>query len=131
MFTLLVAWLLVACVPGLLMLMALGLGRLERELAQETLAAVDIDDFLEYAEAIEMHTLTREDMPEALEYLHRRQAQRLLDFAPGGFDTGRHRAERLFADDFNDHREADLPTRIHTHSHINPQIRATKHVNHV
>ena len=45
MFTLLVSWLLVACVPGLLMLATLGLARLERLIARETdMAAHDIDD---------------------------------------------------------------------------------------
>ena len=35
-FTLLVSWLLVACVPGLLMLATFGLGRLEEALAHDT-----------------------------------------------------------------------------------------------
>ncbi len=51
MFTLLVSWLLVACVPGLLMLATLGLGRLESELAHDTVSATDVDEFLEHAEA--------------------------------------------------------------------------------
>ena len=84
MFTLLVSWLLVACVPGLLMLAALGLGRLERELARDDVTATDVDEFLEHAEAVDVHTLAREGMPEALEYLHRRQAQQLSQAALAG-----------------------------------------------
>lgn len=101
MFTLLVSWLLVACVPGLLMLAALGLGRLESELARESITSTDVDEFLEQAQAMDMHTLAREGMPEALEYLHRRQAQQLALSAP---PSGRHRAESLLATAFTDPR---------------------------
>ena len=88
MFTLLVSWLLVACVPGLLMLATLGLGRLEKEIAHDTVTATDVDEFLEHAEAVDVHTLAREGMPEALEYLHRRQALRLAD-SPAARPSGR------------------------------------------
>ena len=74
MFTLLVSWLLAALVPGLLIPATLGLGRLEKELAHGTVTATDVAEFLEHAEAVDMHTLAREGMPEALDYLHRRQA---------------------------------------------------------
>jgi hypothetical protein len=131
MFTLLVSWLLVACIPGLLMLAALGLGRLEKDLAHKSPTASDIDEFLEYADAVDMHTLAREGMPLALEYLHWRQAQQLAQLPPGGSYGGRHRAEPAFVVDFDDRRVADLPTRIHGHPRVNPQFRATKHVNHV
>ena len=131
MFTLLVSWLLVACVPGLLMLATLGLGRLEKELAHETVTAHDVDEFLEYAEAVDVHTLAREGMPEALEYLHRRQAQRLSDSPAPGSHVGKHRAETIFARDFDDRGEAGLPTRMHTHSRVNPQFNGTRHVNRV
>jgi hypothetical protein len=131
MFTLLVSWLLVACVPGLLMLAALGLGRLEKELAHDSVTSTDVDEFLEHAEAVDVHTLAREGMPEALEYLHRRQAQRLADSPPPSSHTGRHRAEPLFATDLNGQDTAALPTRIHTHSRVNPQFSAPRHVNRV
>jgi hypothetical protein len=128
MFTLLVSWLLVACVPGLLMLAALGLGRLEQELARESIAATDVDEFLQQAQAMDMHTLAREGMPEALEYLHRRQAQQLALAPPPG---GRHRAESLLANAFTDPPARALPMRIHAHSGANPQYEATRHVNRV
>ncbi|BBY24147.1 hypothetical protein [Mycobacterium stomatepiae] len=130
MFTLLVSWLLVACVPGLLMLAALGLGRLEKELARESITSTDVDEFLEQAQAMDMHTLAREGMPEALEYLHRRQAQQLALSAP---PSGRHRAESLLATAFTDPpaRAMPMPMRIHAHSAANPQYEATRHVNRV
>jgi hypothetical protein len=131
MFTLLVSWLLVACVPGLLMLAALGLGRLEKELAHDSVTATDVDEFLEHAEPVDVHTLAREGMPEALEYLHRRQAQRLADSPPPSAHAGRHRAEPLFATDFNGRATPGLPTRIHAHSRANPQFSAPRHANRV
>jgi hypothetical protein len=77
MFTLRVSWLLVAGVPVLLMLAALGLGRLESELTRAPLAVADVDEFLERAGGVDMRTLASEGMPEALEYLHRREARQL------------------------------------------------------
>jgi len=115
MFTLLVSWLLVACVPGLLMLAALGLGRLEKELAHESVAATDVAAFLEQAEALDMRTLAREGMPEALEYLHRRQALQVVDPPSPAPPAGRHRPETVFAGDFDSLDEAGLPTR-YTHA---------------
>jgi hypothetical protein len=131
MFTLLVSWLLVACVPGLLMLATLGLGRLESELAHDTVSATDVDEFLEHAEAVDVHTLAREGMPEALDYLHRRQALRLADSPPASPQIGPRHAKPAFATDFGDRDEAGLPTRTRAHSHVNPQFRGTRHVNRV
>lgn len=131
MFTLLVSWLLVACVPGLLMLAALGLGRLETEVAHNTVTTTDVDEFLEYAEAVDVHTLAREGMPEALDYLHRRQAQQLAQSPSTASHVGRHRAEVIFARDFGNTGEARLLSPIRTHSRVNPQFRGTRHVNRV
>ena len=131
MFTLLVSWLLVACVPGLLMLATLGLGRLEKELTHDTVTATDVDEFLEHAEAIDVHTLAREGMPEALEYLHRRQAGRVADSQALGSHTGPRHGVPLLATAFGDQDGAGLPTRIRTQSHVNPQFRETRHVNRV
>jgi len=134
MFTLLVSWLLVACVPGLLMLATLGLGRLEMEVAHSPVTASDVAEFFEHAEALDMHTLACEGMPEALEYLHRRQALQLTAAPSPGPGVGRHRAESIFARDFGGLSEAGLPTRIHTQSRVSPQFHefhATRHVNRV
>jgi hypothetical protein len=67
-----VSWLLVAFTPGLLMLATFGLQRLEAGLENNTLTASDVAEFLEQAEPIDVRTLAREGMPEALDSLHRR-----------------------------------------------------------
>jgi hypothetical protein len=131
MFTLLVSWLLVACIPALLMLTTLGLGRLEKSLAHDTVTATDVAEFLEQAQPVDIHTLAREGMPEALDYLHRRQALGLTEAPAPRALTGRHHAEPIFATDFGRPAETRLPTRVHTHSRANPQLSATRHVNRV
>ena len=131
MFTLLVSWLLVALVPGLLMLATLGLGRLEKELARDTVTATDVDEFLESAEAVDMHTLAREGMPEALDYLHRRQAQRSLESPPPGRHAGRRLPGPSLPGDLDISRRPRCRRRF---TRIPGQIRrlpATRHVNRV
>jgi hypothetical protein len=132
MFTLLVSWLLVALIPGLLMLVALGLARLERELAHTSVTKADVDEFLDHAQAVDMRTLAREGITEALEYLHQREAQQLAEAPRPRALTGRHHAESVFAIGGTDPSTGRiLPTRIHAHSHANPQFGATRHVNRV
>lgn len=131
MFTLLVSWLLVACIPGLLMLATLGLGRLEKSLARDTVTAREVVDFLEQAEAVDVHTLAREGMPEALDYLHRRQARGLTEAPAITAPTGRHHVEAFFASDVAARAETGLPTRVHRHARPNPQFTATRHINRV
>ena len=131
MFTLLVSWLLVACVPGLLMLATLGLGRLEKELTHESVTSTDVADFLEHAEAVDVHRLARAGMPEALDYLHRRQAELLAESPLTDSYAGRHRAESLFANASGDFRGGGLPTRIDGRSRTNPQFHATRPMNRV
>ena len=131
MFTLLVSWLLVGCVPGLLMLAALGLGRLEKELADDTVTATDVDDFLERAEAVDVHTLAREGLPEALDFLHRREELRLTDSPAARPQTGPRHAAPEFATVFGERDAAGLPTRTRPHSHVNPQFRGARYVNRV
>ncbi|MBW0018429.1 MAG: hypothetical protein JO236_12910 [Mycobacterium sp.] len=112
MFTLHVSWLLVACVPGLLMLATLGLGRLEKELSHNTVTPTDVAEFLEHAEAVDMRTLARAGMPEALDNLHRRQAQRLASAPLPGPRSGRHHADPFVAAQFAAPRTGGLPTRM-------------------
>lgn len=132
MFTLLVSWLLVACIPGLLMLVALGLGRLESELARESVTTADVDESLEHAQAVDVRTLAREGITEALEYLHQREAQQLAAAPAPRALTGRHHAESMFAIDLTDPGTGRLmPMRIQAHSRENPQFEATRHVNRV
>jgi hypothetical protein len=76
-----VSWLLVAFIPGLLMLATFGLGRLEAGLADDTLTARDVAEFLDQAEPVDMRMLAREGLPEALECLHRRRTEEVADAA--------------------------------------------------
>ncbi|CAM4109827.1 hypothetical protein MB901379_04568 [Mycobacterium basiliense] len=131
MFTLLVSWLLVACIPALLMLVALGLGRLEMTLTDDSLTATDVGEFLDQADAVDVHTLAREGMPEALDYLHRRQALGLAEAPAPRALTGKHHADPQFATRVGLPAEPGLPTRMHSYSRSNPQFTATRHVNRV
>jgi hypothetical protein len=131
MFTLLVSWLLVACIPGLLMLAALGLGQLERAIVHDTVTQTDVAEFLANAEASDMRTLARNGMPEALECLHRRQAQRLAELPPARSSSGAQHAEPVFAMDLVGLGEAGLPTRVSAYSRPNPPFVPTRHVNRV
>src|ERR1700722_14910869 len=131
MFTLLVSWLLAGLVPGLLMLATLGLGLREKELAQDGLATTDVDEFLDNNDPVDMHALAREGLPEALDYLHRRQAQRVLESPPPGRHARPEDFGAFFAGDLAIHGEAALPTQVHKHSRANPEVTGTRHVNRV
>lgn len=111
------------------MLATLGLGRLEKALARDTVSATDVAEFLELADAVDMHTLAREGMPEALDYLHRRQALELTEGQ--STSAGKHHAGSLSAHDLVRAAEAGLPTRIGRHPRANPPFTATRHVNRV
>jgi hypothetical protein len=65
--------LLVAFIPGLLMLATFGLQRLESGLEKNTVTARDVADFLDQAEPTDVRMLARSGMPEALDRLHRRR----------------------------------------------------------
>ena len=118
MFTLPVSWLLVACVPGLLMLAAFGLGRLERDLSHGPVAAAAVDEFTESAGAMDMHTPAREGMPEALEHLHGRREQR----RPQAPAAGARRAAPTYVADFSHTGEVVSPTPRHSDPRGNPQF---------
>lgn len=131
MFTSLVSWLLVACVPGLLMLAALGLGRLERDLTRKAVTPTDVDQFLAHAESVDMHTLAREGMPEALELLHRREAQRLSEWLSTGPHSGPRHAAPMFSPDLYGRHAAAIPAPAQARRSANPQFEAPRHVNRV
>ena len=76
------SWLLVALIPGLLMLATFGLERVEAGLRRDTISATDVAEFLEQAEASDVDTLARDGMDSALDCLHRRLNER--DSATGG-----------------------------------------------
>ncbi len=132
MFTLLVSWLLAALVPGLLMLATLGLGRLEKELAQDSVTTTDVDEFVENADAVDVHTLAREGMPEALDYLHRRQAQRIADSPPHGRHARPDDVGPLFAGDPTSTMRPRCRHRCtRQFPRANPEVTGTRHVNRV
>ena len=125
------SWLLVACVPGLLILVSLGLGRLERELTNDTVTASDVAEFLRHAQPADVQTLATKGMPEALDYLHRRQARQLSEALTSRPQVAKQHPTPLFAITIGDLAEAGLPTRIHVPSRINPQLTGTRHANRV
>jgi hypothetical protein len=68
-----VSWLFVALVPGLLMLAAFGLERLESSLNRGAVGAAEVAEFLAQAQPRDMRTLARDGMPEALDCFRRRR----------------------------------------------------------
>ncbi len=106
---------LVAFIPGLLMLATFGLERLESGLNRDTVSASDVAEFLQQAAADDVNTLARDGMAQALESLHRRQHDR--DDAVETITRG---AEL-----------PDLPTRLYPHHRPNPQFQPTQHANRV
>jgi hypothetical protein len=68
-----VSWLLVALIPGLLMLATFGLQRLEAGLTPETVSSTDVARFFADAEPSDVSTLARDGMSSALDGLRQRQ----------------------------------------------------------
>lgn len=104
------SWLLVAVIPGLLMLAAVGLERLETGLGDDTVTAADVAEFLEQAEATDVTTLVRDGMGEALQVLHRRRAEQIDSYLEWVEPVA----------------EREAPTPRHAHSRANPQFHQTK-----
>jgi hypothetical protein len=107
--------LLVALIPGLLMLATFGLERLESGLTRDTVSATDVAEFLQQAEADDVNTLARDGMSRALDGLH----HRLHDREP---------ADVPFTSSWE---SAGLPTRLYLQHSPNPQFQATRHANRV
>jgi hypothetical protein len=77
------------------MLATLGLSRLEAGLVRDTVTARDVADFLAQAEAVDVGTLARVGMPEALDDMHRRRTERIEEPAvQPGAPNGRHKHSR-------------------------------------
>ncbi|MCH9668816.1 MAG: hypothetical protein K0U76_02930 [Actinomycetia bacterium] len=107
------SWLLVALIPGLLMLATLGLARVESSLHREAIPVADVDEFLDQAGAGDLEALARGGMSGAL-----RSMQRHLDEWDCG--TG------ILADHLPDSDSAahqDFPGRA------NPEFQQTRHAN--
>jgi hypothetical protein len=127
-----VSWLFVALIPGLLMLATFGLGRLEAGLVDDTLTASDVAEFLEQAEPVDVGTLAREGMPEALNCLHRRRTERGADeptTRPGRVERA---ADPWSTAGYSSTAEEprSSPPR-HSHSRANRQFGQPRHANRV
>lgn len=109
------SWLLVALIPGLLMMATFALERLETTLSRDTVTASDVAAFLEQAEADDVNTLARDGMSRAMDSQHRR-----LHGQPA-MHNGRTAAAETVG----------LPTRVYVHSAANPEFRATRQPNRV
>ncbi|VEG58168.1 membrane protein [Mycolicibacterium aurum] len=111
----LVSWLLVALIPGLLMLATFGLERLEASLGRESLSTADVDEFLEQAEDSDVDTLARVGMDGALDGIHQRLSGQ--DTPPAAL------VEAISA--------PGLPTREYLAQLANTEFRQTRHANRV
>ena len=114
--------------PALLMLATFGLQRLESGLENDTLTASDVAEFLEQAEPVDVRTLAREGMPEALDSLHRRinyQTAPLPSSAEP--DTDQWSAATLIAAP----NQPTSPRHQHQHSRANRQFAPREHANRV
>jgi hypothetical protein len=101
--------LLVALIPGLLMMATFALERLETGLSRDTVSAADVATFLDQAEADDVNTLARDGMSCALAGQHRRL------HAQGPAQNGHVRSPDT----------ARLPTRELVHSAANPEFQRT------
>lgn len=121
------SWLLVAFIPGLLMLATFGLERLEAGLAKNTLTASDVAEFLEQAEPIDVSTLAREGMPEALDCLHRRIG-RVTDEPTQRSAGPEATTDRLLmAAVISAGKQPSFSSQPHKHSQANPQFGPPRH----
>lgn len=127
------SWLLVAFIPGLLMLATFGLGRLESGLVDDTLTARDVAEFFEYAEPDDVRTLAREGMTEALDCLHRRQNEIGVDELAHRTGRGEYRADPILTATtvILAAEQSGLPAGRHKHSRANRQFGAPRHANRV
>jgi hypothetical protein len=126
-----VSWLLVAFIPGLLMLATSGLERLEAGLEKDTVTASDVAEFLKRAEPIDMRILAREGMPEALDRLQRRIG-RLSDESPNRLDDADPVTDPLLtAAVISAAQYPGLPRQPHNHSQANRQFGPPQHANRV
>ena len=109
------SWLLVALIPGLLMMATFALERLETSLSRDTVSATDVATFLDQAEADDVNTLARDGMSCAMAGQHRRL------HAQGSPQNGHAGAADT----------ARLPTRVLVHSAANPEFQRTPQPNRV
>lgn len=114
------------------MLATFGLGRLEAGFVNDTLTASDVAEFLDQAEPVDMSTLAREGMPEALESLHRRRTERVADEPAHSVSRLGPRVDRfLTATIVSAAEQPGFATPRHRHSRENRQFGAPRHANRV
>jgi len=113
------------------MLATFGLERLEAGLENDTVTATDVAEFLEQAEPIDVRTLAREGMPEALDSLHRRIGRLTGD--PGYLPSSAEpMTDPLFAAAIiSAPEQAALAGQRHKHSRPNRQFGPPQHANRV
>jgi hypothetical protein len=127
-----VSWLLVACIPGLLMLATFWLGRLESGLADDTLTARDVADFLAHAESVDVRMLACSGMTEALDSLHRRQSERGFGGPAPRPGHAEYPADPVFTSAVVPTAEQPGPSSgRHRHSRANRQFGPPRHANRV
>lgn len=105
------SWLLVACIPGLLMLATFGLERIEASLTRDTISPADVAEFLHQVGVDDAGALSEDGPPRR--HPAREDAEPAAETQPISLE------------------EALLPTRVHTHHRVNPQFQPTQHANRV
>lgn len=120
-----------AFVPMLLILVTVGLGRLEIWLGHDTVTSTDVAEFLQRAQRPELRALAQEGMTQALDCLNRRRSQVLSDARTAGSYTGKHHAAPFLVAVFSEAVERGLPTRPNVYSPVSSPVTPTRHVNHV
>ena len=114
------------------MLATFGLGRLESGLVDDTLTARDVAEFFENAEPVDVRTLAREGMTEALDCLHRRQSERALDELAHRSGRAEYPAVPVFTTAvILTAEQPGPPSARHRHSRANRQFGAPRHANRV
>jgi hypothetical protein len=113
------------------MLATFGLERLEAGLENDTVTATDVAEFLEQAEPVDVRTLAREGMPEALDGLHRRIGRLTGDsgYLPSSAEPT---TDPLFATAIiSAAKQPVLAGQPHKHSRTNRQFGPPRHANRV
>ena len=102
------SWLLVALIPGLLMVVTVGLQRLEEGLHRDTVSSGDVAKFFEHAAPSDVRTLARDGMSRAIDGLRERRHGHDTLAAAAVLDSG-------------------LPTRVYAHQDAKSEFRPTRH----
>jgi hypothetical protein len=113
------------------MLATFGLDRLEAGLAKNTVTASDVAEFLEQARPIDVRTLARDGMPEALDCLHRRIGRITDEPALPPITADAATDPLLGAAFISAARQSVVPTQGHKHSRANRQFAPPQHANRV